>query len=140
MQGNQFVNRAPAARRLDVCVGVAPEENPRLHQFAKLKTGHPRIGLIGDDLVEMLVVGDFLAAARQAAVDAEGHRGDRFRQHPNAGQHGRALEGRLWADGDARGRPAGVPDLLEDAGEAAAQLDQLNGGFVGRVGHQNTMS
>ena len=51
------------ATALDVCVSVAPEQKPRLHQLAELEARHPGIWLVADDLVEVLLFGDFLASA-----------------------------------------------------------------------------
>ena len=117
----------------DLAVGVAPEEQLRHGPLFPLKRRHPVVGLVVQQFVEVLVLGDLLAAAGEAAVEVHRQAGDRLRKHPDAGEDGTALQARLGADGNAGRRLPSVPNLLKDSGQIAPVLDDFKDCFVGLI-------
>ena len=139
MERLQLVDGAVRAGN-DLAVGVAPEEQLAHHPLFPLKRRHPVVGLVVQQFVEVLVFGDLLAAAGEAAVEVHRQAGDRLRQHPDAGEDGTAFQARLGADGNAGRRPSGVTNLFKDSGQIAPVLDDFKDCFVGLIHLQNTMS
>ena len=85
----------------DLGVGVAVEQAVSREHLPKLKARLPAVGLLVQDAVQRQITGAILAALGQTPVQVQRHRGKVLRDQPNAGQHRRALQGRLGRDSHA---------------------------------------
>ena len=83
MQWDKLAHAALPAT-LDVCESITPEQKPALEEFPELKARHPRIGLVAQQFVQMLLFGDFFAAAGEPAIDVHWHRRQRFGEDSDA--------------------------------------------------------
>ena len=135
VQRDQLIDRAAPAG-LDQRVAVAPEEHLAHHPLPPLERGHPVVRLVGEHLLQRVILGDLLAAAGDAAVDVERHGRDALREHADAGQDGRAVQARLRRDVDAAGGLPALDDFLEHPRQRGPHFVQVAGLCVLRfVGH-----
>jgi hypothetical protein len=132
VERDQLIDRASPAR-LDLGVAHAPEHPPRLHEFLELIGRHPVVRLVGQNVVERVLLGDLLAV-RRPLVEVERQAGDALADDLDRRQDAAALEACLGGDGHAGDGLPLLDDLLEHAGDARTHFDDVFDRFV-FVGH-----